>query len=359
MIRRLVREAIDRFINEIDWEGDFADVSKKCVDTKEIVDYLNQVINNAGKPHSQRTKFGADIPKVHSTSKFFVKGKKAVDLDHFIKEITRTPKSLITQNLKLSKTGNINEFVYNTGIPALRGLAYSIKEDKFYFINTCPGAGKCIQYCYARSGNYVMWPDASDALTRRLNYLLNYPDKFEEQIYNELKAKCEEHNAHIGYRNLVSMRWNDSGDFFTKKYIKIAVNVIKRLRKEGYNIQHYIHTKMASAAKEKGFDVTSYSTDAASKEKSKLNMATQKQSNVIGKEYTDGLNLDKISDIQELKKRLAKGFNIPLKSILTVNELMTKPESKTPKWSVITMPSDGDDAARRKDVLHDFLVQHK
>jgi hypothetical protein len=46
------------------------------------------------------------------------------------------------------------------------------------------------------------------------------------------------------------------------------------------------------------------------------------------------------------------------KLILTYDELMRTSESKTPKWYTITMPGDGDDATRRKDVIRNFQTEH-
>ena len=79
--------------------------------------------------------------------------------------------------------------------------------------STCSG-------CYALKGNYIRYQESNESTTRRLNYLLNYPDKYQAQMYNEMKAKCDEHQALEGYKNMVVIRWNDSGDFFGKKYVK-------------------------------------------------------------------------------------------------------------------------------------------
>jgi len=32
-------------INEVDWEKDFQDVSKKCINPNELTSYLNKVVN--------------------------------------------------------------------------------------------------------------------------------------------------------------------------------------------------------------------------------------------------------------------------------------------------------------------------
>jgi hypothetical protein len=358
MIKQFIRESVKNYLlNEIDWQDTFSDVQKTCVDPKEFSDYLNKVKANADKGYGEREKFKKTQPYVHAKSRLFAGSKTKVNLDLFIKQITTKPNTLISQNEKMTHTGEANTFVYNTGIPAFRGIAYDIEKDKFYYINTCPGAGTCVTICYALKGNYIRYPGSYDNMTRRLNLLLNYPDKFEEQLYSELKAKCVEHKAIKGYKFKVSIRWNDSGDFFTKKYVEIAHSVIDRLRSEGYNIEEFLHTKIASVAQDTDFDVTSFSMGGNKKELAKIG-SEQKISDVVGKSLFTGLDLNKLSDIQKLKELLAMQIGVNKKFILTYDELMQTPVSKKPKWYTITTPGDGDDATRRKDVIRNFQTEH-
>ena len=195
-------------------------------------------------------------------------------------------------------------------------------------------------------------------MTRRLNYLLNHPDKYEEQMYEELKAKCHEHKAFEGYKSKVLLRWNDSGDFFTKKYVDIAENVIKRLKKEGFNIDSYLYTKMANVAKDVDFAVTNFSSGGNKQQASKIDSTKQKMSLIVPTELFKGLDFMKLSDEKILKDRIAKHFNIDKNVLLTYDELMQTPPSKNKKWAVIVTPDDGDDAAMRKDVKAVLLTQH-
>lgn len=360
MIKNLLREAIEsyNFLTEIDWEGDFSDVKKTCVNTEDVVTYLNKVIANAPKATADREKFDAKHPYVHSKSTFFKKGEEKVDIDFFIQKITTPPINIINTNEKILKTGGQNEYVYKTGIPAFRGIAYDIDKKQFIYINTCPGAGDCVFICYALKGRFIQYPASYDSMTRRLNYLLNYPAKYEAQLYDELKAKCKEHKALKGYKSKVLLRWNDSGDFFTKRYVAMADKTIKRLKEEGYNVDSYLYTKMADVAKTADFGVTSFSSGANKQQSGQIDPSSQKTADVIPTGLFKGLDLMKIADIETLKGRVAQSLKVSQNDVIDYDELMQTPESESPRWYVIVTPNDGDDAAKRRDVKRVLLTQH-
>ncbi len=360
MLRKLLREALafKGQLDEIDWDNTFSDVKQTCVDPKEIADYLNRVKANADVATGEREKFDKSNPFVHAKSSFFKKGDGEVDINYFIKEITKVPLNTVNTNEKILKSGGPHEFVYKTGIPAFRGIAYDIEKGKFHYINTCPGAGTCAVICYAMKGQYIQYPAAYDSMTRRLNYLLNYPDKYEEQMYKELKAKCNEHKALKGYKSKVLLRWNDSGDFFAKRYVKIAENVMKRLQSEGFNIDSYAYTKVADVAKDSNFGGTTFSAGANKKETGRVDMDKQKSSLIVPKEIFKGLDLMRVDDEQALKTRVANHFKLKPETVITYDEMMQTPKSDIPKWNVIVTPNDGDDAAFRKDVQKILLTQH-
>jgi len=359
MIKQLLKEALMSLyvLTEVDWEKDFKDVKKSCPDAKEVVDYLNRVRANAGKEYGDREKFSAGMPFIHPKSKLF-NPKGEVDIDFFIKQLTARPNNVVNTNDKILKTGGSHEFVYKTGLPAFRGIAYDIENQKFIYVNTCPGAGACQAICYALKGNYVRYPASYDSMSRRLNYLLNYPEKYEEQMYQELKEKCILHKALEGYKSKVLLRWNDSGDFFTKRYVDIAERTIKRLKKEGYNVDSYLYTKVADVAKNADFGVTSFSSGANKQQSSKIDPKKQKMSLIVPTELFKGLDFMKVADETELKDRISKYFKLNRSTIITYEELMKTPESDKKKWNVIVTPEDGDDAAMRKDVSNVLLTQH-
>lgn len=357
MIKRLLNEAINQYINEISWEKDFADVQKECLSPEELKSYLNKVISNANKGYGEREKFSPKMPFIHSKSKLFKGGK--LDIQDFTKRITEKPNSLINTNEKMLKSGQPNEYFYKTGVPAFRGIAYDISKNRFYVINTCPGAGECRVICYALKGRYIQYPNSYDLMTRRLNYLLNYPNEYENQLYVELKQICAKHKALKGYESKIILRWNDSGDFFTKKYVSIAERVIKRLQEEGFNIIDDAYTKMADVAKSSNIGSVAFSLGGSKKERSKIDTDKQKISVWVPTELFKGLDLAKISDKQLLKQKVAEYFNLPLKDIITYAELLKTPENpKLMKWHVLVTPNDGDDAAARKDVKTILLTQH-
>jgi len=343
-------------INEINWEKDFSDVEKTCEDPKKIVDYLNAVRANSEIEYGKREKFPETMPFVHAKSRFF-KGKD-LDIDYFIEQITKPPTTIVNTNEKILKSGGLHEFVYKTGVPAFRGIVYDIENKKFAFVNTCPGAGHCVVICYAKKGRYIQYPEAYDSMTRRLNYLLNYPEKYEEQLYKELEEKCKEHEALKGYKSKVILRWNDSGDFFTKRYLQIASRVMKDLDKEGYNISSYAYTKIADVAKESPFGDATFSSGGALSQSKQIDSQKQKMSVIVPTELFKGLNLMRIDDEKKLKDNVAKHFNISKDEIITYDELMLATKLDFPKWHVIVTPNDGDDAAFRKDVKTIFLTQH-
>ena len=328
MLRKLIREALafKGRIDEIDWEETFSDVKQNCIDPKKVVDYLNRVRANSDLDYPDREKFDKGMPFVHSKSSFFKKGDSKVDINYFIEQITKVPNNVINTNEKILKSGGPHEFVYKTGIPAFRGIAYDIDKGTFHYINTCPGAGSCVVVCYALKGRYIQYPVSYDLMTRRLNYLLNFPDKYEEKMYEELKAKAIEHKALDGYKSKVILRWNDSGDFFTKRYVDIAERVMKRLLSEGYNVQSYAYTKIGDVATgSKDLDTT-FSQGANKRETGKVDLKTNKTSVMVPKELFKGLDFMKVDDEQELKRRVSKHFELNPDEVITYDEMMTMPK---------------------------------
>lgn len=358
-IRKIVREVLKESfqLNEINWEDDFSDVKQTCMNPKDVVDYLNRVRANAPLSTADREKFKASEPFVHAKSTFFKSEETTVDIDYFIKRMTAPPQTIINTNEKILHSGGPHEYVFKTGIPAFRGIVYDEDKGTFHYINTCPGAGSCAIICYAMKGQYIQYPTSYDSMTRRLNYLLNHPLKYEEQLYNELKAKAVEYKALKGYKSKIVLRWNDSGDFFTKRYVKIAEDVMKKLGEEGYNVVGYAYTKVADVANKSAIDTT-FSVGANKGQISKVDLNKHKKSDIVPPKITKGLDFDKIDDEELLKDRVAKYFDIDKSHLLTYDEMMSTPKGDVPKWSVIVTPGDGDDAAFRKDVKAIYLTQH-
>jgi hypothetical protein len=356
-VSRVLGESNKGYLNEVDWEGDFSDVKKECISPVELADYLNRVRANFGKDTKDREKFGRDEPYLHANSDLFNKGED-IDIDYFINKITQRPDTIITEpNSKLAQTGDKHTHVYKTSVPALRGIVYDKAKDRFFVVNTCPGSGSCALICYALKGLYIVWPGAYDKMTRVLNFLLNEPDEFEKQLYNELKNKCEEHGAHEGYKDIIIVRWNDSGDFFTKRYVKIAESVIERLKKDGYNIDSYAYTKVADVSNDAKFKTT-FSTDSRKSELRKVDLDKKKSSIIIPNNLKKGLNLKKFRDEKEYKERVVHHYNLHPKYTKMYDEFMRIEVGDEPIWNVIQSSKDGDDAGFRPDVKQIYQIQH-
>jgi hypothetical protein len=358
-IRLLLREGL----NEIDYEGKFSDVKTLCISHDALVEYLNDVRANAPLDTGERKKFAAKYPFLHAKSSFFKgrdwkAGDLTVDVDSFIKKMTEKPSNIFNTNEKILKSGSRNQFVYKTGIPAFRGLIYNQAENKFEVINTCPGAGSCRAICYALKGNYIQYANSYDLMTKRLNYFLNDPEGYENQAYVELKRIAKRHKALKGYKPEIVIRWNDSGDFFTKEYLDMADRVIKRLNDEGYNIKDYAYTKVADVATSGKLGGIKFSQGASKMQMKKIGDNEIHYSYVVPKELFKDLDFNKLDDEQELIKRVDDFFKFPKGEVITYDDMMGMNDKGVPKYHVIVTPNDGDDAAFRDDVMNVLLTQH-
>lgn len=350
-------------LQEIDWEGDFSDVKSKCINPEELKNYLNKILSGTAKAST-------DVPKIHKsaipTDEF-----GEIDIDEFINKITEKPKQILSVNSKMAKSSNEDTVVVNVGIPALRGLVYDFKAKQFHFINTCPGAGSCAVICYARRGSYIQYPDVFVKQTRVLNYLLNDPNGFKETLKTEIRALTK---SNIDKK--IQFRWNDAGDFFTKKYFKIASEITEELREEGINIASYGYTKMGDIVNLKDSNVTiNWSDDANKRETNKVDTKKVKRSVIVPKElFYDllkpngtgrGFERDEMGrpmykdkkSILTLKNRLAKEYGVNADSIITYDEMLKLPVGRK-IYNVIVRPKDGDIAAQRSDVKISFLLFH-
>ena len=361
-------------LNEIDWDNEFSDVYKKCINTAELKNHLNHVIDNREKKPSDRESLGLNKPYIHTKSiPFDEEGE--IDVNAFIKKITTMPNDILSINSKMEKSKTDNTLSVNIGIPALRGLVYDIDNKEFYFVNTCPGAGECALICYARKGSYVMFPDVFVKQTRILNLLLNFPDRFEKLLKRELEIMALKNPD-----KEIQFRWNDAGDFFTKKYYQIAKKITKELKSEGYNIKSYAYTKMGDIVNMGDDDIMiNFSTDANRKETNKVvDIENKKKEVTIPKELFgdlfvktsdknpkflvggDGKMIYKDKDsVNTLKKRIADKYNVNMDTILTYDELLAKPVGMPLQYNVMVAPKgEGDIGAQRRDVKYSFLMFH-
>jgi len=358
-------------INEIDWEKDFKDVSKKCLNPSELANYLNKVIDNSQKKSADKEKIGLDKPIIHAKAiPFDEEGE--LDINEFISKITAMPNEILSVNKKMEKSNDDGTYNVNIGIPALRGLVYDIDEQKFYIVNTCPGAGSCAMVCYARRGSYIQYPGVFLKQTKVLNLLLNYPDRFEKILIRELETTLLKNPD-----KQVNFRWNDAGDFFATKYYEIAVRITNTLLKDGYNIKSYAYTKMGEIVNlgDPNF-LINFSNDANKRETEKVkDIDNAKQAVIVPKELFDDLFMKEKGSyavdskgkpvfkdedgVNTLKTRLANEYKVDVKTILTYDELLRTPVGNEKQYNVVVMPKgDGDVGAQRSDVKMSFLCFH-
>lgn len=358
-------------LDEVDWENTFSDVSKTCINVEQLKEYLNERLQNRDlKPHLRR-KEPLDKPHIHlSAVKFDETGD--IDVEQFIKDITQFPNKILGKNEKMKKSEGATTVGYNVGIPALRGLVYDMENQEFYVVNTCPGAGSCAVICYAKRGNYIQYPASFVNKTRILNFLLNYPDRFEKILEHEIEIEILKNED-----KKVVLRWNDSGDFFTKKFYEIASKITQDLINKGYNFKSYAYTKMGDIVNMGDPNITmNFSDDANKKETEKVNAGQIKGSKIVPQKLFDDLfikdNRGKITTDENgsmmykdtngldiLKDRISKQFGVDKSRILSYDELLKTPQGEKNQYDVIVLPKgEGDVAAQREDVRTTFLLFH-
>jgi hypothetical protein len=301
-----------------------------------------------------------DVPEAKLNPTGNVEGHE-IDLEHFRDLITQRPKEIISQNSKMEKSSLESQSFYNTSLPALNGLIYDEENKEFAIVNTCPSAGVCKTYCYAKSGGYVQWKAVSLRQTRILNFLVNHPEDYKAQIIQELKAiEAKEGKK----KKKLVLRWNDSGDMLSDKYFEIVMDVARATP----NVQHYAYTKMVGKAKSypdvpPNF-IFNFSMGAVAPEEKKIQPASDKLSVVV----PDALVKNFIAkneegkwvytDVQGAKNAIKTKYSIDPKSILTIDELAKTPKGSQKQYNVIVLPGESDLSASRDDVHGTYLILH-
>lgn len=147
--------------------------------------------------------------------------------------ITKRPKEILSSNSKLSADG-----IYNLTMPAWK--ASVVVGGKLQEFSTCPNAGTCVKICYASAGGYI-FSSSMIKHTQNLQYLLDDPFSFVDQINKEIRSKVK----HV--KKFRALRFNDSGDIFGDLYW----NAIKHISNANPNVQFYCYTKQVTYMKEK------------------------------------------------------------------------------------------------------------
>lgn len=206
-----------------------------------------------------------------------------------INELDISKINLFTQNSDLKKTG-----IYGRTIPAHNVITN--QGEKF---NTCPNAGVCGAFCYAKNGTYL-FKNVRKAHLDKLDLVLNHSEKWINLMNEELSKKK--------YINK-SIRVHDAGDFFNEKYTREWFQIIN----SNPEIFFYAYTKEVLLFKEILKDeipenfVIIYSFGG--KQDKYIDKETDRHSDVfydydkmIGSGYIDIAENDLLSAISENKK---------------------------------------------------------
>lgn len=361
---------IDQFVQRAqvdEADGEFLGAGTSTMSPEEMQDYLKRVATGS-KTKLDRFK----LPYIHRGNvEIKNENGQSYDLDKLRSAITTRPRQILKQNQKMGKSSGEDTVFFDIGLPALKGLAVNEKTGDFIIVDTCPGAGACKVYCYAKKGGYVQWKDASMSQTKLLNFLVNDPQGFKSQFENELNTKA----ANLVRRGKkVIVRWHDAGDFFSNEYLDLAYSIANNFP----NILFYAYTKMASVAKSQKPSnfIINFSMGATPEQEKQIDFEKDKHSTVVpkpmfdkyvlkdekGKVVKDEKGRIQFKDdeaLQSFKRDLAMKYRVSVESILTYDEMLNTPESsETGKYNVIVVPGDGDVSASRKDVKGTYLLIH-
>ena len=319
------------------------------------------------------------LPYIHRSSAVQYLGPdgQTYSEEKIIAALKQRPKSLLKQNEKMRHSNGEQEQFFNIGFAALTGIAVDEQTGKLIIVNTCPGAGACKVDCFViHQGGKIQFegPWLNDG--RILTYLLNDPTGFFNQLSNEI-TKEEALGKKGGYN--VTIRWHDSGDFFSPEYLGMAL----KLAAKHPDNKFYAYTKMAGAAlaqKPSNF-IINWSEGAHTSQEKQVKaqdptLSSTKNSRIVPEEtFQDLLAKDESKKLirgpsgqwqlqpgklPELKQRLAKQYGLSANSILSYDEYMEK-RNKIPtgmKYNVIVMGGEGDVSANDPGVLSTLLLKH-
>ena len=387
---------LNQFLDNGLTEADMLGATTREVPAAEMQDYLKRVrgepafykrtglpkLNKKGKQKYVSTKLAVDkykMPYVHKDNiEIKDENDRTYDLEKLKLSIKVRPTTLLKQNAKMIHSGGDAKVYFNLGLPALKGLAVNEKNNEFVIVDTCPGAGKCKLFCYAKKGGYVQWKGSSMSQTRVLNFLLNDPEGFKSKFSSEIKSaqmKFDKKQTKLSSnknKTKLVIRWHDSGDFFSPEYFDVANSLAANFP----DVEFEAFTAMARVmlgTKPENF-TTNFSTGANPVQTDKVDLTKTKHSIVVPEESFEDLILrgddgkvirDEKNRIQfspenliTFKKRLASEYRIPADSVITYDEMMAIPVGTERTQNVIVKPGDGDDSANRKDVLGTYLLKH-
>jgi len=279
------------------------------------------------------------------------------------RSISKRPAKIIGQNTKLKTSGSKSgQKYFDLTLPSYQGLFVDEDTGEFKVVKTCPSAGECSKFCYAAKGGYVMFPTSSMGASRTVNFLMNDPEGFKDQISDELIAAQK---SAIKKNKTVALRWHDSGDFLSEKYLQLAFDIARKTPE----VLHYAYTKqvpMIKRLESEKPDNFVFNFSFGGTHDDLIDPLVDKHAQVVPFDLFKDLPKKKTAgsiefpdvSIKTLKQRAAKQFKVKPKSIITYDELLTTPVTKNKKWNVLVWKGHGDDAATRRDVLGTYLLYH-
>lgn len=211
----------------------------------------------------------------------------------FAKAISVTPKEILSSNSKLRADG-----IQNITMPAFKG--YYLHGGKLTVQNTCPGAKACKAYCYAGVAGTYGFVGSMVKHSRNLNYVMNKPFEFVEQLIHEISVKAKNPKFR-------AVRWHDSGDVFSEGYWGVMKAVMAALP----HVRFYAYTKMVSFFKGRSdipanftivFSVGGTDDALIDTENDRHAKVFHSRSALRKAGYSDGTNTDRLAANPKFKK---------------------------------------------------------
>ncbi|MFW6219628.1 MAG: GP88 family protein [bacterium] len=365
-------ESVENFINSEIEDGDAIDVEVKDVEEELGEDIDDAEILDVDVDELKRTRLGdptRDVELAKRPERMLHKSNivdengNLIDNDKLRALITKRPDKLISANTKLKTSGKAtNQKFYDITLPAYQGLYVDEKTGIFKIVRTCPYAGECAKFCYATKGGYIQFPASSLGASRVVNYLMNDEEGFKEKLINELKSESEK-NKKRGIQ--VVLRWHDSGDFLSEKYLQLAYDVAK----ETPEVEHYAYTKnvpLVRKLQEVQPDNFTFNFSFGGTEDETIDVDKDKHARVVPANlFKDIITKGKKGpkaftpmSLELLKDRVSEYYGINRKNIISYDELIKLPVTRIPRWHVLVWKGHGDDSAVRRDVLGTLLLIH-
>ncbi len=354
----------------------------KEIDPHKLIEYINRIITRKKEEKNRkfsktdktaRLKDYLHMPHIHSSviNRVLVKTNNGntINLQDFSKIISTRPDKILKRNNKMVKSDTTTTKFFNTSLPALKGLVIDEDTDKFHIVDTCPSAGACQLVCYAKHGSYIMFPNASLAQNKTLNYLFNDSEGFKDQMIAEVELERIKNRE-----KQIQIRWNDSGDLLSSKFFQIVMDIVNATPK----VDHYIYTKEVKMVKEYPNPpdnvIFNFSYGARKDQEHLIDLKKDKVSHIVDIkdpkkepilntikkfnyiEMEDGEWVYK--NLSATKHIIAQRYDLNVNKILSIDELSKTPTGKPLEYNVIVLPGESDLSASRRDVAGTFLIIH-